>query len=88
MSCFVCIVFSCLDIFLVFLLSLVPPYSFLRVVLFVLVVMLLLSFRPNIFQRIFSVLAFLLVVVDFLSMFPVEFPILVLRFCSCSLEEH
>ena len=39
-------------------------------------------------QRTFSILSFLLVVLDFLSAFPVEFPIQVVCFCSCSFEEH
>ena len=71
MSCFVCIVLSCLDIFLVFLLSPVPSDFFPWFVLFALIVMSLFSFRPNIFQRFSSVLSFFIVVVDFLYVFPV-----------------
>ena len=50
MSCFVCIVLSCLDINLVFLFLSVPSGLFPRVVLFFLLVELLFSFCPNIFQ--------------------------------------
>ena len=49
MSCFVCIVLFCIDIFLVFLLSPVAPGLFLRFEYFVLIVVLLFSFRPNLF---------------------------------------
>ena len=45
------------------------------------------SFCPNMFLHSPSVLSFLLVVVDFLFAFPVEFPIQVLSFCSFSLRE-
>ena len=62
MSCFVCIVLSCLDIFLVFFLSPEPSDLFPWVVLFVFLVMLLFSFRPDIFQRFLWVLWFLLVI--------------------------
>ena len=44
---------------------------------------LLFSFRLNMFQRSSSILTFSLVV-DFLSAFPAEYPIQVLSFCSCS----
>ena len=44
-------------------------------------------FCPNIFQRFSFVLSFWPVFVPFLSAFPVEFPIKVLIFCSCSLRE-
>ena len=40
------------------------------------------------FQRSVSVLSFLLIVKDFLSAFPVQFPIKVLSFCSCSLRKR
>ena len=56
--------------------------------MFVLFVELLFSFYPNMFQDASSVFAFLLIVVNFLSAFPVEFHIQVLTFCSCSLGEH
>ena len=46
------------------------------------------SFRPNTFMCSSSVLSFLLMVVDLLSAFPVEFPIQVLSFHSCNLVEH
>ena len=88
MSCFVCIVLSCHDIFLIFLLSQIPSGLFPPVVLFVLLVVLLFLFRSNMFQRSSSVLSFLLVIVDFLSVFPVEFPIQILSSRLCSLEEH
>ena len=52
----------------------------------ILLVMLLFSFRPNIFQRSLFVLSFSLVV-DFLFAFPVEFPIQVLSFCLSFLRE-
>ena len=66
MYCFVLIFWPCLDIFLVC--SQYILIYFLE--LFVLIV-LLFSFRPNIFQHFTSVLPFLLVVIDFLSVFPV-----------------
>ena len=68
--CFVRIFLSYLAIFLTFLLS--PEISDLSplVVSFVLTV-LLCFFRPNIFSRFSSVVTFLLIVVDFLSVFPV-----------------
>ena len=46
---------------------------------------LLFPFCYNMFRRFSFVLSFLLVVVDFLSAFPVEFPIQVLNFWSCFL---
>ena len=85
MSCFVCIALSCLDIFLVFLLSPVPSNLFLRVYcLFYLCYFS--SFRLTMFPCSPSVLSFSLVV-DFLSAFPLEFHIHVLSFCSYSLWE-
>ena len=70
MSWFVYIVWFCLGIFLVFLLSPVPFNLFPWIVSFVLI-MLLFSFRPIIFYRFSSVFAFLLVVVDILFVLPV-----------------
>ena len=80
-SWLVCIVLPCLDIFLIFLHSPVISGLFFRVVLSFLHV-LRFPFCPNMFQRFSFVLSFLLVV-DFLSAFPVEFPIKVLSFCLC-----
>ena len=74
---FVCIVLSCLDIFLVCLLSPKTSGLFPRVVCYTCAAF----FCPNIFQRFSSVSSFLLVVVNFLYAFPVEFPDQVLRFC-------
>ena len=54
----------------------------------VLLVVLFFSFRPNIFQHFSIVLSFLLVVVDFLSAFPIEFTIQVFNFWSSSFEEN
>ena len=82
---FVRVVWFCLDIFLVFLLSPIPSGLFPRVVLFVSLVFLF-SFRPSMLLHLSSVLSFLLVVVGFLSAFPVEFLIQVLSFCSCFLS--
>ena len=78
-------VLSFLDTFLVFLHSLEPSDLSPRVTLFVSVVELLFSFHHNIFPRIFLVLGFLLVVVDFEFVFPAYFTIQVLSFCSCYL---
>ena len=69
--------------FLVFSLSQVTSGSFPRVVLFVLLV-LLFSFSSQHISVFSFVLSFLLVVVDFLSTFPIVFPIQVLNFCSLS----
>ena len=71
MFCFVSIVWCCLDIFLVFLLSPVPSDWFPRVLLLVLLYELLFAFRPNIFQCFSFLSSVFLVVVDFLSEFPV-----------------
>ena len=57
MSCFVCIVWSYLCIFLVFVLSTVPSDLSFRILSFALIV-LLCSFRPNIFPRFSSVSIF------------------------------
>ena len=57
-SYFVYIILSCHDIFLVFLLSPVPSGLFPCVVLFVLLVEPLFSFRPSMFQRFFLCLIF------------------------------
>ena len=84
-TCFVCIVWSYLCIFLVFLLSPLPSDLSLWVLSIVLMV-LRCSFRPNIFSRFSSVLIFLFVVKAFLFVFPVWFPIQVLSFCSCFYE--
>ena len=62
MSCLVCIIIFSLSIFLVYLLSPVPSGLFPRVVSFVLIVVLLFSVLPNLFQLSFPVLSFLLVV--------------------------
>ena len=66
------------------LLSLVLSGLFPRVVLSFLLV-LFFPFFLKMFQRFSSVFSFLLVDVDFLSAFPVEFPIQILSFCSCFL---
>ena len=79
---------SCLDIFLVFLLSPVPSSLISSSCIVCLTCVAFFSFRPNIFLCSSSVLSFLLVVEDFLLAFPVEFPLQVLSFCSCYLEEH
>ena len=84
MSSFVVIVLSSLSIFLVFLLSSVPSGLFPWVILFVLLLELGFSFCLYMFQR-SSILSFLLVAVDFLSAFPVEFPTQVLLLLSLSL---
>ena len=77
MFSFVCIVLPFVDILLVFLLSPVLSRLFPQVVsLFFLA-----------FQRFSFVSSFLPVFVDFLPVFPVEFPIQVLVFCLCSLKE-
>ena len=85
MSCYASILISFLDIFLAFLLWPVPSGLFSRVVLFLLLVEKI-FFPPYKFRRFTFVLSFFLV--DFLSVFPVEFPIQVLSFCLCFLEEH
>ena len=71
--CFVCIVWFCFGIFLVFLLLLVPSDSSLRVVSFVLIVLLFPLCRNISYFS--SVLSSLLVFVDFLSEFATNFPI-------------
>ena len=90
MSSFVCIVLSNLNIFLVFLLSLLPSGLFPQVVLFVLLSELLFLFVPTrssiLLQSNFFF--FFLLVLDFLSAFPVEFPIQVVGFCLWSFGEH
>ena len=68
--------------------SSVSTFWFIWIVLLVLIVVLLFSSRPNKFKRFSSVLSFLLVVVDFLSVFLVLFSIQVLSFYSCSFGEH
>ena len=85
MFCYVCIVLTFVDIFLIFILSSVLSGLFPLVLLFFLV--LLPPFCPNMFQRFSFVLSFLPVFVAFLSAFPVEFLIQILFFCSCSLRE-
>ena len=60
MSYFVRIVLSNLDIILVFFLWPVTSHLFPRLLLFVLLVVLLFSYRPNIFQRFTSVFLFFL----------------------------
>ena len=84
MSCFVCIVLAFVDISLIFFLSPVLSGSFPQIVLLFWLV-LHFPFCSNIFQRLF-VWWFWPVFVDFLSAFPVEFPILVLIFSSCFLR--
>ena len=79
--CFVCTVWSCLCIFLFFLLSPVFFGLCLQVLFFVLVAVLF-QFRSNVFKC--SVLAFLLVVRVFLSVIPVCVPTWVLTFCVWS----
>ena len=79
-SCFVCIVLPFVDIFLIFLLFPVFSGLFPQFVLLFFVVLLFL-FYTKMFQRFSFVLSFLHVSVDFLSTFPVEFPIQVLIFC-------
>ena len=78
MSCFFCIVLPCLDTFL---------SSFFRkyLLIYFLNLYCIVAFRlcSNNFQRFSFVLSFLLVIVDFLSAFLVEFPIQILSFCSC-----
>ena len=69
MSFFLCIVLSCLDIFLDFFLLPVTSGLFPHVVLIVLLIALLSSFRHNLSHRSSSVI--FIVVVDFLSTFPV-----------------
>ena len=78
---FVGIILSFFHISLVFLLSPVLFGLFPQVVL----LFFPFPFCSNIFQRLF-VLSFWPVFVDFLSAFPVEFPILVLIFSSCFLR--
>ena len=85
MSCFVCIFYPVWVFFVVFILSPVPSGLFPRFLLFVLLELL---FSFQYVPAFLSVLLFLLVVVDFLSALPVEFPIQVLSFCSCFLREH
>ena len=84
MFCFVCIVLPFVDIFLIFLLLPVLSGLFPQVVLSFL--LLLFLFVPTC-SSIFPVISFLPVFVAFLSAFPVEFPILVLIFYSCSLRK-
>ena len=86
MSCFVYVVLSRPDIFLIYFLSTVLSDLFPRVILSLLLV-LLLSFCLKMLRRFSFVSSFLLVVVDFLSAFPVKFPIQVLSFCSCFFGE-
>ena len=81
MSNFVCIVLSCLDIFLAFLLSPVTSGLFRQVVLSVLNVLIFL-YCAKMFQDFSSVLTFLLVVRGFFWAFPVEFPNQILNFVS------
>ena len=83
-SCFVCIDWS--SIFLGFLLFHVPSYSSLRVLAFLLIALLFFLLH-NVLSCFSSALVFLLVVVDFLPIFPVQFAIQVLTFCSCSSGE-
>ena len=85
MFCFVCIALSFVDSFLIFLLSPVLSDLFPQIVLIFFLV-LLFSFCPM-FQRFSFVLTFLSVFKVFISAFPVEFPIQILIFCSCSLKE-
>ena len=77
---------QCFILFLVFLLLPVHFGSFRRVVLFVLHV--LIFFSSQFVLASSSGLSFSLDVANFLSAFPVEFPIQILCFCSCSLLEH
>ena len=87
MSCFVCIVLPFVDIFLIFLLSSGLFGLFHQVVLlFFLVVPF--PFCPYMFKRVFFVLSFWSVFVDFLFLFPVEFRFLVLIFSSCFLRGY
>ena len=83
--CFVCIVLPFVDIFLIFLLSPGHSGSFPQVVLSFFLV-LPFPFCLYMFQRFSFVLPFWYVFVDFLSAFPIEFPILVLIFSSCFLR--
>ena len=83
MSCFVCIVLPFVDISLIFLLSPVLSGLFPQVVSSFFPV-LPFPFCSYIFQRLFFVLSFWPVLVDFFFFaFPVEFLILVLIFLSC-----
>ena len=86
MSYFVCIVLPFIGISLIFLLS--PGFSGLvpQVVLLCFFFVLSFSFCLYMFQRFSFVLSFWLVFLDFLLAFLVEFPILVLIFCSCFLK--
>ena len=83
---FVYSVLSCLSIFFD-LLSFASTFWFIFSSCIVYFRCVVFTFRPNMFKQSTSVLSFSLVV-DFLSAFPVEFPLQVLSFCSCSLEEH
>ena len=85
MSCFVFIVLFFVDIFLIFLLSPVLSGLFPQVVLLFFLV-LPFPFCSNIFLRLSFVLSFWPVFVDILSVFPVEFPIMVLILPSCFLR--
>ena len=72
--------FILIAVFLVFLLSPLSSGLFPLVELFV--------FCPDMFKYSHPVLSFLLVVLDFLSAFRVEFPIQAFSFCSYFLGEH
>ncbi len=70
MSCFLFVLFYPGSIYsYFFFLSSVSSDLYPRVVLFVLVIGLLFSFRPNIFQYFTSVLSFLLAIIDVLFVF-------------------
>ena len=82
----VCIVLPFVDIFLIFLISPLLYGSFPQVILLFSLVSLFffLSWHVPAFYLCFIILS---VLVDFLFTFPVEFPIQVLIFYSCSLKE-
>ena len=79
MSCFVCIIFPFLEIFLI-LLSFASTFWFISstYILFFFFFALLFPFCLNIFQRFSFVLSFLPIFEDFLSAFPVEFIIIII----------
>ena len=84
MSCFVCIVLPFVDISLIFIFSPDTSGWFPQVVLFFFLV-LSFPFSSHIFQDLF-VLPFWPAFVDVISVFPVEFPFLVLTVSSCLLR--
>ena len=91
MSCFVSIAFSSRDIFLIYLLPPVNLIYFLELYCLLNFLSCFFSFRPNKFQNLFFSFFSLILFAcfyRFLIVFPVEFPMQVFSFSSCSSRKH